>query len=68
VYNEPVRKKALPKGDNMKKTFLGAFDRVGSKYTGKPSSVCVDGVTYLQFTSGATVKVDLNGKPIPCSE
>ena len=63
----------------MKKTFLiaclaanllacGAFDRGISKYTGKPSEVCVDGVTYLQFTSGATVKVDLNGNPVPCSE
>jgi hypothetical protein len=27
---------------------------------------CVDGVTYLQFVSGAQVQVDSNGKPVPC--
>jgi hypothetical protein len=49
--------------------FIGAcgqFDRNVSKWTGQPSEVCVSGVTYLQFTSGASVKVDRDGKPIPC--
>lgn len=44
----------------------GQFDRLSSKVTGKPSEVCVDGVSYLQFTSGATVKVDQTGKPVAC--
>jgi hypothetical protein len=44
----------------------GKIDRVTSSFTGKPSEVCVDGVSYLQFTSGATVKLDINGKPVPC--
>ena len=44
----------------------GRFDRKYASITGKPAETCVDGVTYLQFTSGATVKVDLNGKPVAC--
>jgi hypothetical protein len=32
------------------------------------SKICVDGVTYLQFPSGATVQVDLQGNPIACSK
>lgn len=47
-------------------TGCGAFDRAKSKVTGKPTEVCVDGVTYLQFTSGVAVKVDLSGKPVAC--
>lgn len=31
------------------------------------ASVCVDGVTYLQFPSGATVKYDRAGKVVPCN-
>ncbi len=30
------------------------------------SKVCIAGVTYYQFDSGAALGVDLNGKPIPC--
>ena len=44
----------------------GQFDRVKAKVTGNASKVCVDGVSYLQFTSGATVQVDPNGKPVAC--
>lgn len=44
----------------------GKFDRLSTSVTGAPSKVCVDGVSYLQFTSGATVQVDINGKPIAC--
>jgi hypothetical protein len=36
------------------------------KITVNPSKTCVDGVTYLQFTSGATVQLDINGKPVAC--
>ena len=31
------------------------------------AKTCIDGVTYLQFTSGATVQVDRTGKPVQCS-
>jgi hypothetical protein len=43
----------------------GQFDRATATITGNSES-CVDGVTYLQFTSGACVKVDINGKPVGC--
>ena len=44
----------------------GNVDRELAKITGKASKTCVDGVTYLQFTSGATVQLDINGKPVAC--
>lgn len=44
----------------------GRFDRWSSGMTGKPTEICHRGVTYVQFTSGATVAVDREGKPIPC--
>jgi hypothetical protein len=34
----------------------GRFDRFMAGITGDASETCVDGVVYLQFTSGATVK------------
>jgi hypothetical protein len=43
----------------------GHADRAIAKYTGH-AKMCVDGVTYLQFTSGATVQVDRDGHPVPC--
>lgn len=43
----------------------GKIDRKIASLTGY-SNICVDGVSYLQFTSGATVKVGLDGKPIAC--
>lgn len=43
----------------------GAMERTTANWTGY-SEICVDGVTYLQFTSGATVKVDQTGKPVAC--
>jgi hypothetical protein len=46
----------------------GAFERFKSYLAGGGTKTCVAGVTYLQFTSGATVAVDRNGKPIPCDE
>lgn len=46
----------------------GKFDRLFSSVTGQPSKVCVDGVSYLQFTSGATVQVDQTGKPVVCGK
>jgi hypothetical protein len=44
----------------------GRVDRAVAGITGDASETCIDGVTYLQFTSGATVKVDQNGKPVSC--
>ena len=31
------------------------------------SKICVDNVTYLQFTSGASVQVDHTGRPVTCN-
>ena len=44
----------------------GNIKRSISGVTGEPSEYCYNGVRYLQFPSGATVAVDLNGKPLPC--
>lgn len=44
----------------------GRVDRWTAGMTGKGSEVCHRGVTYVQFTSGASVAVDREGKPIPC--
>ena len=46
----------------------GRVDRWTAGMTGKGSEVCHRGVTYVQFTSGATVAVDRAGKPIPCGK
>lgn len=43
----------------------GAVDRQVATLTGY-SKVCVDGVVYLQFTSGSAVQVDAMGKPVVC--
>ena len=44
----------------------GKLDRTVAALTGNASKTCVDGVTYLQFTSGATVQLGLDGKPVAC--
>lgn len=46
-------------------TACGKMERAVARYTGY-SEMCVDGVTYIQFTSGATVKVDRDGRPVAC--
>jgi hypothetical protein len=43
----------------------GKFDRGVAKITGS-AEVCVDGVLYLQFTSGATVKYNRDGTIATC--
>lgn len=45
----------------------GQLDRGLVTLTGTASKTCVDGVTYLQFTSGAAVQVDRTGKPVACN-
>lgn len=46
-------------------TGCGAASVTTAKWRGY-SEVCIDGITYLQFSFGATVKVDMNGKPVSC--
>lgn len=43
----------------------GKMDQMQAHYTGY-SKICVDHVQYIQFTSGAAVQVDTNGKPVGC--
>lgn len=44
----------------------GYVDRAVVTATGNATETCVDGVAYLQFTSGASVKYNLEGKPVAC--
>ena len=44
----------------------GQWDRQMATWTGQPAKTCVDGVVYLQFTSGAAVAVTPDGKPRAC--
>lgn len=44
----------------------GKIDRGIAGLTGDAVETCIDGVVYLQFTSGAAVKVDITGKPVAC--
>ena len=44
----------------------GYWNREVAKWT-EYSKTCVDGVSYLQFPSGASLQVDKNGKPIECN-
>lgn len=46
-------------------TACGQVDRATAQLVGY-SKVCVDGITYLQFTSGATVQVNAQGLPVAC--
>jgi hypothetical protein len=46
-------------------TGCGKFDRGVAKITGS-AQVCVDGVLYLQFTSGASVKYNRDGTVATC--
>lgn len=43
----------------------GSIDRWGARITGS-SKTCVDGVSYIQFPSGASVQYDRNGKIVAC--
>jgi len=45
----------------------GKFDRLGAAITGS-SRLCVDGVVYLQFTSGASVAYSPDGKILTCNK
>lgn len=43
----------------------GKMDQMEAHYTGY-SKICVNGVLYYQFTSGATPAYTIDGKLIPC--
>jgi hypothetical protein len=43
----------------------GWVQRQQAHYAGH-TKVCVEGVTYLQFPTGTTPQVTLDGKPVPC--
>lgn len=43
----------------------GAINRMVASTLGVARE-CVNGVSYLQFPSGAALEVDINGKPVCC--
>lgn len=43
----------------------GGLSRATAKFTGYDKT-CVDGVSYIQFTSGATVQYGRNSKVVTC--
>ena len=45
----------------------GSCSRANAYLSGY-SSVCVSGIEYLQFPSGVSVKMDKDGKPMPCNQ
>lgn len=45
----------------------GKLEQVEAHLSGKGSEVCQDGVVYLQFTSGTTVKYTRDGKIATCN-
>lgn len=47
-------------------TGCGRFDRWIAGWTGNGVETCVDGVIYIQFTSGTTVKYLRDGKIATC--
>jgi hypothetical protein len=47
-------------------TGCGRFDRWAASITGSASHECVDGVEYLQFTSGASVAYKQDGSIRTC--
>jgi hypothetical protein len=49
-------------------TGCGAIDRASTTFTGNATKVCVDGVEYLQFTSGASVAYTMEGKIKTCGK
>ena len=47
-------------------TGCGKVDRMKASFTGDAAKTCVDGVLYLQFTSGATVAYNKDGTVRQC--
>jgi len=49
-------------------TGCGAGDRIAATFTGQGSITCFMGVSYIQFTSGATVAYNTDGTIKLCGE
>lgn len=47
-------------------TGCGAADRILANFTGDGSPTCFKGVTYIQFTSGASVAYNIDGTLVKC--
>jgi uncharacterized protein YceK len=47
-------------------TGCGQIDRMAAAATGY-STICVEGVKYIQFTSGATAMYDRTGRIVLCN-
>ena len=47
-------------------TGCGWFDRYVVANTVGYSKTCVEGVTYLQFPSGVTPQLNIEGRPVTC--
>lgn len=45
----------------------GAADRMAASLTGNGSDSCHDGVVYVQFTSGVSVKYNKSGNVVTCN-
>jgi hypothetical protein len=48
-------------------TGCGWYDRKIVANVAGYSKICVEGVTYLQFPSGVSPQVNLEGKPVSCN-
>lgn len=47
-------------------TGCGWFDRYVVANTVGYSKTCIEGVTYLQFPSGVTPQLNIEGRPVTC--
>jgi len=47
-------------------TGCGWFDRYVVANTVGYSKICIEGVTYLQFPSGVTPQLNIDGRPVTC--
>lgn len=54
---------------SLSTTACGYVDKKMAYVTGDASETCHDGIVYLQFTSGASVKIDSNTlQPAKCNK
>lgn len=52
----------------MSLTGCGKISQLKAHYTGQAAETCHDGIVYLQWTSGSTVKIDKNTlQPARCN-
>lgn len=65
LLENTIMKKLLIIGVCLLLSACGHFTRMEANYIGY-AQICVQGVNYLQFTSGATVQYDTKGKVVMC--